>query len=189
MLKVNPEFSPIFDTFIALVRDNETKKLMAMWQDTIAKGQITFFRRIELASGLVLQFRIHTELHPVLDRARSKIVLDPSLEIAAIFCRPGLKNKNFTYFDDELVIAKGSGKWDYVDNTRFKTLRLSRNLTVNATKGPDGKPLPEELSSNVRMVSEVCRHWLVNSQLRRTLEKKATRAAAAAPTLPEPPAA
>lgn len=184
MLKVNPEVAPIYEMFVALVRDAETRKLMQSWQETLSKGQVTFQRQIDLTGGIALVFRIHTNLNPTLDRARGKLVLDPALEFAGIFLRAGVKHKTFTYFENEVLVVKGNGKWDYVGNERFKSLRLNRNLSVSAIKGADGKAPAEELAAQARQVAEVCRHWLVNNQLRRRLEKKAAQEAAAAPVPP-----
>lgn len=161
---INEELKPILDMFGQTIRDPRAVTVLRKWQDAIRQGMLNFGRKEKIDDVLTFNTLFFTDLNPSYNRSLNKVVLNIEIEIAGVVTRDDFKHRKYNYLENEMLIVKARGRWDYEKNDRFKTLRFQDSLTLC---------IPENVDSNVAAnagnyasdVAGKCKLWLLTNKV------------------------
>ncbi len=128
------------------------------WRTTLARGMLHFGRREALDGDLEFNTLIYTELHPSPARSGQRIMLEPKLEFVGVVSSKSVSHKEFQYLQNELLIVRARGRWDYAKNDGPHELAVAKDITVRIPPGADSKAAPDKL---LKEISRLCVSWLI----------------------------
>jgi hypothetical protein len=160
MPQVDPGLKPIVDMFAATIRHPNAMTVLRNWKQALENGMLNFGRKEVLSDELEFNTLFFMHPNPFYNSSLNKIVLNLEIEIAGVVTNSKFEHRKFNFLKQEMLIVKGHGKWDYATNEKFRSLRVSDNVTLC---------IPEYVDSNVEAnarnytddIAKHCRAWLL----------------------------
>lgn len=162
MTDSSADLKPILEMFGAQLRHPNVTGTLQDWRNTLTRGMLHFGRREALDGDLEFNTLIYTELNPSPARSGRRIVLEPKLDFVAVVSSKSVTHKEFQYLQNELLIVRARGRWDYAKNEGPFDLTMSKDVTVHTPPGADSKAAPDKL---VKEIGRLCFSWLVVNRL------------------------
>ncbi len=152
------DLKPILDMFGVQLRHPNVISTLQDWRSTLARGMLHFGRREALDGDLEFNTLIYTELHPSPARSGRRIVLEPKLEFVGVISSKAVSHKEFQYLQNELLIVRARGRWDYANNDGPHELAIAKEITVRTPPGADSRAAPDKL---LKQIGRLCLSWLL----------------------------
>jgi hypothetical protein len=164
MSDVDPNVKPILEMFALQLRHPNVASVLKDWRNTLARGMLHFGRKESLDKTVEFNTLIYTDLNPTPSKSGRRVTLEPKLELVGVIGDTSIAHKQFRYLNNELVIVRASGRWDYARNEGPYDLKIVPDLTVRL---PEGSDVASRAASQklVKEVGKLCFSWLVVNRM------------------------
>lgn len=164
MSDVDPDVKPILEMFAQQLRHPNVGTVLRDWRNTLSRGMLHFGRKESLDKTIEFNTLIYTDLNPSPAKSGRRITLEPRLELVGVVSDTTVAHKKFRYLNNEVIILRATGRWDYARNDGPYDLKIVPDLTVR---------LPEDISAASRTASQklvkeigkLCFSWLVVNKM------------------------
>jgi hypothetical protein len=165
MSDTDPDLQPILEMFAEQLKHPNVKAVLSDWRNTLTKGMLHFGRKEELDKELAFNTLIYTDLNPSPTKSGRRLTLEPKLELAGVVTSAKLSHQKFRYLQNEMVIVRATGRWDYARNEGPYDLKIAEEVTVRM---PDDAGSATRAASQrvLKEVGRLCFSWLVVNRLR-----------------------
>ncbi len=160
----NPDLKPILEMFAIQLRHPNVTSTLKDWRNTLARGMLHFGRKEPLDSDLDFNLLIYTELNPNPAKSGRRITLEPMLDFIGVVSSKSLSHREFRYLQDETIIMRARGRWDYARNDGPYDLSISTDVMVRMPENSDikSKAASEKL---LKEVGKLCFSWLIVNKM------------------------
>jgi hypothetical protein len=162
MSDVDPDVKPILEMFAQQLRHPNVGSVLKDWRNTLSRGMLHFGRKEELDKGIAFNTLIYTDLNPTPSKSGRRITLEPKLELVGVVSDTSVAHKKFRYLNNEIIILRASGRWDYALNEGPYDLKIVPDLTVRLAEGAASRAASQKM---VKEVGKLCFSWLVINRM------------------------
>jgi hypothetical protein len=164
MSDVDPDVKPILEMFAQQLRHPNVGSVLKDWRNTLSRGMLHFGRKEALDKGIAFNTLIYTDLNPTPARSGRRITLEPKLELVGVVSDNSIAHKKFRYLNNEVIIVRATGRWDYALNEGPLDLKIVPDLTVRLPEGTDvaSRAASQKL---VKDIGKLCFSWLVINRM------------------------
>lgn len=164
MSDVDPNVKPILEMFAHQLRHPNVGSVLKDWRNTLTRGMLHFGRKESLDKTIEFNTLIYTDLNPTPAKSGRRITLEPKLELVGVVSDTSIAHKKFRYLNNEIIIIRATGRWDYALNEGPLDLRIIPDLTVRLPEGSDtaSRAASQKL---VKEVGKLCFSWLVVNKM------------------------
>jgi hypothetical protein len=163
MPSANADLKPILEMFAIQLRHPNVVSTLKDWRGTLAKGMLHFGRKETLDSDLDFNTLIYTQLNPSPAKSGRRITLEPMLDLIGVVSSKSLMHKEFHYLQNETIIVRARGRWDYARNEGPYDLTISSDVIVRMPNADvASKAASEKL---LKEVGRLCFSWLVVNKM------------------------
>jgi hypothetical protein len=164
MSDVDPNVKPILEMFAQQLRHPNVSSVLKDWRNTLSKGMLHFGRKESLDNTVAFNTLIYTDLNPAPSRSGRRVTLEPKLELVGVISDTGIAHKKFRYLNNEVIIIRATGRWDYALNEGPVDLKIVPDLTVRL---PEGSDVASRAASQklVKEVGKLCFSWLIVNKM------------------------
>ncbi len=164
MSDVNPDVKPILEMFAQQLRHPDVGTILKDWRNTLQKGMLHFGRKEVLDKNIAFNTLIYTDLNPSPSKSGRRLTLEPKLELVGVVNDTALVHKQFHYMQNEMIIVRASGRWDYALNEGPYDLKIASDITVRM---PEGSGAVSRTGSEkiLKEIAKLCFSWLVVNKM------------------------
>lgn len=164
MSDVDPNVKPILEMFAHQLRHPNVGSVLKDWRNTLTRGMLHFGRKESLDKTIEFNTLIYTDLNPTPAKSGRRITLEPKLELVGVVSDTSIAHKKFRYLNNEIIIIRATGRWDYALNEGPLNLKIIPDLTVRLPEGSDtaSRAASQKL---VKEVGKLCFSWLVVNKM------------------------
>jgi hypothetical protein len=164
MSDVDPDVKPILEMFAQQLRHPNVGSVLKDWRNTLTRGMLHFGRKESLDKGIAFNTLIYTDLNPTPAKSGRRITLEPKLELVGVISDNSIAHKKFRYLNNEVIIVRATGRWDYALNEGPHDLKIVPDLTVRL---PEGSDVASRAASQklVKDIGKLCFSWLVINRM------------------------
>lgn len=164
MSDVDPNVKPILEMFALQLRHPNVASVLKDWRNTLARGMLHFGRKESLDRTVEFNTLIYTDLNPTPSKSGRRVTLEPKLELVGVVSDTSIAHKQYRYLNNEVLIVRASGRWDYARNDGPYDLKIVPDLTVRL---PEGSDVASRAASQkmVKAIGKLCFSWLVVNRM------------------------
>lgn len=164
MSDIDPNVKPILEMFAHQLRHPNVGSVLKDWRNTLTRGMLHFGRKESLDKTIEFNTLIYTDLNPTPAKSGRRITLEPKLELVGVVSDTSIAHKKFRYLNNEIIIIRATGRWDYALNEGPLDLKIIPDLTVRLPEGSDtaSRAASQKL---VKEVGKLCFSWLVVNKM------------------------
>jgi hypothetical protein len=164
MSDVDPDVKPILEMFAQQLRHPNVGTVLRDWRNTLSRGMLHFGRKESLDKTIEFNTLIYTDLNPSPSKSGRRITLEPKLELVGVVSDTTIAHKKFRYLNNEVVIVRATGRWDYARNEGPYDLKIVPDLTVRLPAGANtaSRAASQKL---VKEIGKLCFSWLVVNRM------------------------
>ena len=164
MSDVDPNVKPILEMFAHQLRHPNVGSVLKDWRNTLTRGMLHFGRKESLDKTVEFNTFIDTDLNPTPSKSGRRVTLEPKLELVGVVSDTSIAHKQYRYLNNEVLIVRASGRWDYARNEGPVDLKIVPDLTVRL---PEGSDVASRAASQklVKEVGKLCFSWLIVNKM------------------------